>query len=285
MVQAGADIVGACEIDPKFVRAYNSQPGLLKPVASCSDVDKYQIPACDLLSGGPVCKPFSPGANRFGTQGSADVRNTFPHFFRALDRCDPRYVLIENSYGLARFGSYLSEIIKDLQARGYKVDCSEIDCYDYGVPQHRHRVVILCSKESSWNVTKPARREGPVTVGDCIRSQVASDKDGLTRPMSESERAYWLRDPKRRRRHPPLVMGNPAGTVVSNYKRGVPYGVVEFADGSYHMCNPRLAARLQGVDDSYDVNILSRTKMLEGLGNGFPSPVVKHLVSEIIRAA
>jgi len=277
---AGATVVGACEIDPKFVEAYNSQE-IIDPVATCSDVDQYEIPECDLLSGGPVCKAFSPGANRFGTDGEDDVRNTFPHFFRALDRCNPRYVLMENSFGLVRFGDYMSDIIKEVQKRGYHVDCSEIDCYDYGVPQHRRRVVILGSKSDPWYITKPLDRPGPSTVGECLRDEVLGDTLPLTRPMTEKEKAYWTRDPKRSRRHPPLRYDKAAGTVISNYKRGVPYGVVVRKDESLHMCNPRLAARLMGLDDRYDVNVLSRTKMLEGLGNGFPSPAVKHLVGAI----
>lgn len=284
MTQAGATVVGACEIDPKFVQAYNSQPGFLSPVATCADVDLYDIPPCDLLSGGPVCKAFSPGAARFGTKGKDDVRNTFPHFFRALDRCSPKYVLIENSYGLSRFKNYLSDIIEDLKKRGYSMDCSEINCYDYGVPQHRRRVVMLGSKGPSWQITKPSTRIGPETVGECL-TPYEKDNDLPTRPMRDTELSYWLRDPKRCRRHPPLKHNMPSNTVVSNYKRGIPYGVVECSDGSLHMCNPRLAARLQGLDDNYNVNVLSKTKMLEGIGNGFPPPVVRHLVSELLRVA
>lgn len=283
MKAAGATVVGACEIESKFVQAYNSQR-ILDPVATASDVDDYDVPECDLLSGGPVCKAFSPGAALFGTQGKDDTRNTFPHFFRALDRSNPRYVLMENSSGMKRFMSYLSDIIKELQRRGYYTDCAEVDCYDYGVPQHRRRMVMLGSKGDPWYITKPVDRTGPATVGDCLGDSPEGDKLPLTRPMTEREMAYWRRDPKRERRHPPLRWDGPAGTVVSNYKRGVPYGVVVREDESYHMCNPRLAARLMGVPDEYDVNVLSRTKMLEGLGNGFPAPVVRHLVGALMGA-
>lgn len=283
--QAGAKVVGACEIDPQFVKAYNSQPSGLDPVAECHDVDDYCIPECDLLSGGPVCKAFSPGANRFGTEGEKDARNTFPHFFRAIDRSRPTHILIENSFGLARFKTYLARILDDIKYRGYSVDCDEIDCYDYGVPQHRKRVVILASKSVQWRISKPVLNdnERPHTVGDCFRDPPQGDVLPLSRPMSEREKDYWLRDPMRSRRHPPLVHDRVAGTVVSNYKRGVPYGVVVMPNGELHMCNPRLAARLQGLDDNYDVNVLSRTKMLEGIGNGFPPPVVKHFVRELMK--
>jgi len=278
MSQAGATVVGACEIDPKFVKAYNNQPGLLSPVATCSNVDLYDVPSCDLLSGGPVCKAFSPGATRFGTDGQNDVRNTFPHFFRALDRCSPRFVLIENSYGLARFREYVADIVEEVRRRGFKVDSNQVDCYDYGIAQHRRRIIILGSKEGLWRVSRPAKRVGPSTVGECLSPAIPE----LTRPMTDSERNYWNRNPIRKRKHPPLMPDKAAGTVVSNYRRGVPYGVVEFADGSLHMCGPRLAARLQGMNDRYDVSVLVRTKMLEGIGNGFPPPVVQHLVSELM---
>jgi site-specific DNA-cytosine methylase len=286
MTQAGANVVGACEIDPKFVQAYNSQPMYLSPVAICADVDKYEITECDLLSGGPVCKAFSPGANRFGTKGEDDSRNTFPHFFRAIDRCNPDHVLIENSFGLSRFKSYLCTIINDLKARGYAVDCQEINCYDYGVPQNRRRVVMLCSKKIQWNVTYPEEPwEKPSLVREYLYDSPEKDTQPLTRPMSYNEKKYWFRDPKRCKRHPPLRFDVVAGTVVSNYKRGVPYGVVVMPSGELHMCGPRLAARLQGLGDEYDINVLSRTKMLEGIGNGFPPPVVKHLVSDLMRRA
>lgn len=285
MTQAGANVVGACEIDPKFVQAYNSQTGFLNPVATCADVDKYEITECDLLSGGPVCKAFSPGANRFGTKGEDDSRNTFPHFFRALDRCTPQYVLIENSYGLVRFKEYLTSILDDLKFRGYSVDCNEINCFDYGIPQRRRRVVILGSKGCKWHVTKPATRVGPSTVGECLTPVVPGDDHPLTRPMSSGEMQYWTRDPIREKRHPKLIHDKIASTVVSNYKRGIPYGVVVMPSGELHMCGPRLAARLQGLGDEYDINVLSRTKMLEGIGNGFPPPVVKHLVSDLMRRA
>jgi site-specific DNA-cytosine methylase len=287
LVEAGVELVGACELHPLFVKAFNAQ-SILPPVAISSDIDDYEIPPCDLLSAGPVCKAFSPGATLFGTAGSDDKRNTFPHLFRAIERSDPRYVLIENSYGLQRFKGYLGEILEKLKNMGYHVIWDEVDCFDYGVPQHRRRVVILGAKDGPWYIFKPDQRNGPMTVGDCMRNPPPTDKLPLTRPMSEGEKAYWNRDPRHAKKHPPLNLWKPASTVVGNYKRGVPYGVVEIPSQtelvSLHMCNPRLAARLQGIPDTYNVDAGSRTRMLEGIGNGFPPPVVKYLVEELIRS-
>jgi DNA (cytosine-5)-methyltransferase 1 len=279
--QAGADVVGAVDIDKRFVYSFNIQ-NILPANAQLGDVGDYEPPPMDLLSGGPVCKAFSPGATLFGTSGKNDPRNTFPLFFKVLKRCSPlpSYVLIENSYGLARFKGYVSELKKQLQRLGYVTDIQEIDCYDYGVPQHRRRLVFTASLRhgvTPWKVTKPAQRTGPKTVGDCF----GNTSEELLRDLTPGSLAYLLRDPIHLKKHKPLTLDRTASTVVGNYKRGVPYGVVE-KNGVYYRCMPRLAARLQGLPDSYDLTHLSVTAALEGIGNGFPTPVVKHLVKDIV---
>ena len=273
LVKAGTQLMGACDLTKQFIDIFNAQ-SCLPHVAVAMNVDDYEIPPCDLLSAGPVCKAFSPGATVFGTKGSEDDRNTFPHYFRALERSLPDYILIENSYGLQRFKGYLEEILGKLRYYGYQVECQEIDCYDYGVPQHRRRVIILGSKKGPWHITKPENRVGPETVGDCRPWD-------CTRPMTEGELKYWNRDPRHAKKHPPLSFDAPASTVVSNYKRGVPYGAVRMPDGSLSMCCPRLAARLQGLPEEYDVSVGSRTRMFEGIGNGFPPPVIEYLVRSL----
>ena len=280
LVKTGMDLVGACDKINSFVEAFNQQD-ILPHVATCSDIDTYEIPSCDLLSAGPVCKAFSPGATVFGSKGSEDERNTFPHLFRAVERYSPKYVLIENSYGLQRFKGYVEEILTQLHSHGYKIDWQEIDCYDYGVPQHRKRLVFLCSKGQDWKVSKPEKRIGKETVGDCMESPPEGDLLPLTKALSTGELAYWNRDPRHAKKHVPLNFSKPASTVVSNYKRGVPYGVIQMPDGALHLCNPRLAARLQGIPDEFKVDVISRTRMLEGIGNGFPPPVIQHIVSRI----
>ena len=280
---AGAEIIGAVDIDKRFVKAFNSQP-TLPPKARVCDLKDYEPPqGIDLLCGGPVCKAFSPGATLFGTGGKNDQRNTFPLFFDVLKKCSPlpTYVLIENSYGLRRFKGYINELKQELLHLGYIVDLQEIDCYDYGVPQHRRRVVFTAwmgtPNATRWKVTKPAKRVGPKTVGDCF----ARTQEELLRNLTPGCLAYLTRDPIHLKKHKPLTMNKPASTVVSNYKRGVPYGVVEDR-GTYYRCMPRLAARLQGLPDTYNLTPLSVTAALEGIGNGFPPPVVKHLVKSLM---
>lgn len=280
LVRAGCELVGACDLDQQAVDMFNGQPGLLPPVARALDVDRYDIPPCDLLSGGPVCKAFSPGATLFGTQGADDARNTFPHFLRAVERAQPPYVLIENSFGFARFKGYVQEVTDSLRRFGYQLDMQEVDCYDYGVPQHRRRVVILGSKSGDWRITRPTLRPGPAAVGECLSPAPAADRWPLLTPCTPTQLDYLLRDPRHLKKHPPLDPTQPASTVVAVYRKGVPYGTVRLNDRLY-MCGPRLAARLQGIPDEYRFATASKTKVFEAVGNGFPPQVGEWLVRSL----
>lgn len=97
--RAGFDLEIAVDLNSKAVRAMNRQ-AILPPVGVASGVGVVPLPeGLDLISGGPVCKAFSPGATLFGTKGQDDPRNTFPLFMEEVRLYRPRYVLIENTFG------------------------------------------------------------------------------------------------------------------------------------------------------------------------------------------
>jgi len=284
VVAAGIELVGAFEIERSFVRAFNQQScGVLPPVARCRDVEAAEaIRGAEVVCAGPVCKAFSPAATVFGTRGEEDDRNTFPAMFNYVRRALPRYLLIENSFGLGRFEGFVGTIRAALEDLGYHVEHREIDCLDYGVPQHRRRLVFTASRRRPWKIPGPTRAAGdPRTLADVLAIPApADDPWPLVQPLSEKAVAYMERDPRHFKKHPPLRPDFPASTVVAVYRKGVPYGVVALPDGLYH-CYPRLAARLQGIPDSYSLASLSRTRALEAIGNGFPAPVVRALLSRL----
>lgn len=125
----------------------------------------------DLVSGGPPCQPFSIGGKHVGMD---DRRNMFPHAIRAVREIAPKAFLFENVKGLLRenFANYYQYIIHQLtfpemttigdedwtvhlarlekavtrdQGAGlkYNVIFQVMNAADYGVPQHRHRVLIV----------------------------------------------------------------------------------------------------------------------------------------------
>jgi len=125
----------------------------------------------DLVSGGPPCQPFSIGGKHGGMD---DRRNMFPHAIRAVKEIAPKGFIFENVKGLLRdsFSNYYQYIIHQLTfpelqrktgedwtdhasrleksiTKGtqnglkYNVIYQLMNAADYGVPQHRHRVLIV----------------------------------------------------------------------------------------------------------------------------------------------
>ncbi len=124
----------------------------------------------EYVFGGPPCQPFSLGGKH---RGHDDGRNMFPQAVRAVRDIQPKAFLFENVKGLLRqgFSNYFNYIIHQLRyptvqrvgdeewthhlARlerlhtsgvapdlRYNVVFQLLDAADYGVPQHRHRVLI-----------------------------------------------------------------------------------------------------------------------------------------------
>ena len=125
----------------------------------------------DVVSGGPPCQPFSLGGKH---RGHDDERNMFPQAVRAVREVRPLAFFFENVKGLLRqsFANYFNYIIHQLRhptvvRRGdeewidhlarlervhtsgttsdlhYNVVYQLLNAADFGVPQQRHRVLII----------------------------------------------------------------------------------------------------------------------------------------------
>ena len=326
---AGYRILGAYDINRQAVTMYNNCD-LLAPVANRCDLATidweeersrfmrmYQGllgERIDLLAGGPVCKAFSPGGTVFGTEGAADERNTWPLAIRALAALKPRYALFENSFGMGRkkFEGYIAQLRTEFSKLGYSCSIEQIDCIDYGVPQHRKRIIFRLSEFNAKYVWTPPRigafAKGVLmhlmmeaglpyrsTISDILYAGPLMSATGepMLKPLSAKALAYYLQEDAKGvqvhvKKHPPLLGGRPASTVVSVYKKGVPYGV--FKQGVqpggkplYYHVQPRLAACLQGLPDGFYLSG-SKTALLEAIGNGFP-PQASFAICHHLRGA
>ncbi len=125
----------------------------------------------DVVAGGVPCQPFSLGGAH---QGHLDERNLWPEFLRCVRETRPRVILAENVRGLIRpsfkpYWDYIRRsltapfeqridgeawqdhdlrLLKALAAGGdpserYDLDFKLVNAADYGVPQVRHRVLLV----------------------------------------------------------------------------------------------------------------------------------------------
>lgn len=175
--KAGFEVRLACEID-KFCR---QTIALNKPNAALlTDINDYTAADIrnaadlskkddiDLIMGGPPCQAFSTAGKR---QGFNDDRGNV--FLKYLDLClelKPKYFIIENVRGLLSCpmehrphelrgvgfpelnedelkGGALNYILNRIENSGYGYSFNLYNSANFGTPQVRERVIIICSRD------------------------------------------------------------------------------------------------------------------------------------------
>jgi len=124
----------------------------------------------DLIVGGPPCQAFSTAGKR---EGFGDERgNVFLTFIDRIIELNPKFAVIENVRGLLSAplthrpherrgfgfppltpeeekGGALDFILKRIRAAGYGVSFNLYNAANFGSPQKRERVVIVCSRDGT----------------------------------------------------------------------------------------------------------------------------------------
>jgi len=168
---AGIEHAALCEWDAHAcatMRAAGLGPVVEGDVRDLDTIEAVAGPSCDLLWSSFPCQAFSTVGRRLG---ASDERNGWPWTVDALDRFRPRWFLAENVRGLIQHsteghpdpfqcaGCYFEGVIlPQLRARFAFVGWWLLDAADYGVPQHRRRVII-------WAGPAPVKAPRP-THGD-----------------------------------------------------------------------------------------------------------------------
>lgn len=105
----------------------------------------------DLVAGGPPCQGFSMA----GKRDNKDTRNKLVKaYIKFIDLVQPEALIFENVHGftvnfkskqgcIKQYSSYVIEKLKEL---GYKTDSKIIDVSEYGVPQKRHRFILVAMR-------------------------------------------------------------------------------------------------------------------------------------------
>lgn len=152
---AGIGHAALCEWDPDAcatLRAAGLGPVVEGDVRDLDAIEAVAGPSCDLLWSSFPCQAFSTAGKRLG---ASDDRNGWPWTVDALERFRPRWFLGENVRGLLCHSSeghpdqmrcarcYLDAVIlPQLRERFAHAGWWLLDAADYGVPQHRRRVIL-----------------------------------------------------------------------------------------------------------------------------------------------
>jgi DNA (cytosine-5)-methyltransferase 1 len=174
--QAGFDVVGAVEIDPVHcaVHAFNFPHCVVIP-RSVVGLKGSEIRAAagigtrpvDVVFGGAPCQGFS----MIGQRVLDDPRNALVReFLRIVAELDSKYFVFENVKGLTigPHKTFLNEFVELAASLGYRVQLPwrVLDAAQYGVPQHRERLILFGARRDARlplypePTTKPADGRG-----------------------------------------------------------------------------------------------------------------------------
>jgi len=174
--QAGYSVIGAVEIDAgacttyrlnhKRVHLWEKDISHLTGTAIMQQL-KLRRGELDLLAACPPCEGFSTMRTKNGARRNLDRRNDLIfEVLRIIRSIRPVSIMLENVPGLARNYRF-RKFVKDLQRLGYKTKWAVLNAADYGVPQHRRRLVLLGSlaREPEFALTDPRRWTVRQTIG------------------------------------------------------------------------------------------------------------------------
>lgn len=160
---AGAKVLAVNEFIPEAIKTYQANwPGTKMLTGDIRDLTGQDIlnaiekkpGELDILDGSPPCSAFSTAGRRdkgwgktkkYSDSHQSNVEDLFFEYIRILRDIRPKMFIAENVSGLAKGKAkgYLNEIIRELRASGYHVECKILDAQWLGVPQKRARTIFI----------------------------------------------------------------------------------------------------------------------------------------------
>jgi len=150
MERAGFDCVFSCDINDECKKTYHANFGEM-PHGDIAEIPASIIPDFDILCAGFPCQPFSISGKQKGFDDKRGI--LFFEICRIIEEKQPPIVFLENVKHLIHHdgGRTLKIILEQLRDLGYEVGWRLLNALDYGVPQNRERIIIIASKNKSFN--------------------------------------------------------------------------------------------------------------------------------------
>lgn len=151
----------------------------------------------DVVVGGPPCQSYS----TLGKRQMDERASLFLEYKRILSILKPCLFLFENVSGLLSMqgGELVKKIKSEFEEIGYNVQMKLLDAAEYGVPQHRERIIIVGMKgANTFKYPCPTHGNGLlpfVTVEDAlsdlpILNSGEEGKEYACSPMNDIQKYY-----------------------------------------------------------------------------------------------
>ncbi len=142
---AGIECIWANDFDKFACQTYRANVGE-NIVEGDIRLVKDSIPDHDILVGGFPCQPFSSLGKLQGFEDKQDRGTLFFEIMDIVKKHDTKVIVLENVKNLINHGNgeTFKRIEQELKDAGYYVNSKVLNSQDFGVPQRRNRVFIVC---------------------------------------------------------------------------------------------------------------------------------------------
>lgn len=169
---AGINVIAGIDVDPSCAFAYSENNKCTFIQKSIDDVHgddinsilsnyKYRV-----LVGCAPCQPFSSHRKDKKDRSKHKDWRLLYQFGRLVKETCPDIVSMENVPELEQ-EKVFTDFVSTLKDERYYVDYKVVNVADYGVPQHRRRLILLASKREKICIIPPTHKTY-VTVKDAI---------------------------------------------------------------------------------------------------------------------
>jgi DNA (cytosine-5)-methyltransferase 1 len=296
----GANCVFASDINVEAQRIYkanfNIEPkGDIKPIAENA---LEEIPKHDILCGGFPCQAFSISGKGHGFD-DPKTGKLFFEIIKIAKAYQPKVILLENVANLEVHdnGKSLIKIKDELIGTGYVPYSKVLNAKDYGIPQYRRRIYIVCIRkdidDGSYNfpteIALKVRLENLLEYNpDAIAAYVIDREFNLRKAYHEIEKTCkkpYIRigEIGKGRQGERIYSPKGCSTTLSASSGGL-----GGRTGMYYINNknrkltPRECGRLMGFPDSF---VIAKTanQAYRQFGNSVVVDVLQYILIEIIK--
>lgn len=151
----GHKCVFACELREDLQKQYKVNFPDTPIAGDITRISPKDVPHHDILCAGFPCQPFSQAGKREGFSDSEGRGNLFDYICGIIGEHHPTYILLENVANLKghdekRTWTTIKSKLENLNY--YVADPEILSPHQFGIPQHRRRIYIVCINRQLGNL-------------------------------------------------------------------------------------------------------------------------------------
>lgn len=290
----GAKCVYSNEWDKFAKEVYYDNFGDI-PDDDITKVDERLIPDHDILCAGFPCQSFSISGKQNGFDD--DRGNLFFDIIRIIKHKKTKIIFMENVKNLVSHnnGRTLLTIKNEIQKLGYSFYYKVLNATDYGIPQKRERIYIVCFRNDlnikNFKFPEPVKLmkhlEDLLLDNNQIPNNFYINRDDIviknTKDNQYSNKSIKLGIVNKGGQGERIYSTKGVAITLSAYGGGVFSKTGGyFIDGKYRKLMPRECARIMGYPDSFKI-INNRNQAYKQFGNSVVIDVLQYIAIQIAK--